>query len=75
MLQGDDGADHLLGGPGDDLIRPGRGDDVVDAGAGADTIRAAADGRGDRIDCGPGKDTAYVDHGDRTTHCERVRHG
>ena len=45
------------------------------AGAGNDVVRASADGRGDRIDCGPGRDTAYVDRGDRTTGCEVVRHG
>ena len=32
-------------------------------GAGNDTIHAFGGGKRDHIDCGPGKDTAYVDRG------------
>ena len=78
LLEGAYGRDRVLGGDGDDRIQeeiaefvPG-GRDVIDAGRGNDRI-FAADNSADRIDCGPGRDTAAVDREDRVRHCERVR--
>ena len=72
-LRGRGGSDKLSGRPGDDTLRGGRGQDRLRGGTGDDVIRAAR-GRRDRIDCGPGRDTAYVDASkDRWRHCEKVR--
>jgi Ca2+-binding RTX toxin-like protein len=53
----------IVGGPGSDLISGGNGND---------TIRAK-DRRRDRVKCGAGRDTAYVDRIDKVAGCE-VRH-
>ena len=67
------GRDEVEGNGGRDVIRPGRGKDGVRAGGGRDVVRAARGGR-DRIDCGPGKDKAFVnERKDRTTRCETVK--
>lgn len=65
-MDGNAGADHLTGGSGRDILRGGSGNDYIDA-------RDRA--RGDVIDCGPGRDIAIVNPGDRTKSCEirRVR--
>ena len=47
--------------------------------AGADVL-LARDGNGERVDCGPGRDRAFVDNGsigapDVVRHCERVQRG
>jgi Ca2+-binding RTX toxin-like protein len=73
-LTGGAGNDVIDGGAGDDEIRPDAGNDVVHAGAGNDSIHAFGGGHHDYVDCGPGKDTAYVDKGERTRRCERVKH-
>ncbi len=44
------------------------------AGAGNDSIHAFGGTKRDYVDCGKGFDTAYVDKGDRTRRCERVKH-
>ena len=62
------------GGPGNDELRPDTGPDQVFGGDGDDTIHAFGGGKHDRIDCGPGNDTAFVDRGDSTVNCEAVRH-
>jgi Ca2+-binding RTX toxin-like protein len=88
-IDGGAGDDQLSGGFGDDLIVGGPGHDAIDAdrtasceygpiygtctiGAGNDTIYAQ-DGEVDRIDCGPGADTAYVDAIDSAANCESVQ--
>jgi hypothetical protein len=43
------------------------------AGPGADSVHAFGGGDRDYVNCGPGRDTAYVDRGERTRGCERVR--
>jgi hypothetical protein len=44
---------------------------VAIGGADNDTI-VAANGKRDRVACGGGRDTAYVNSLDRVTNCERV---
>jgi hypothetical protein len=39
-----------------------------------DSIHAFGGGEHDSVNCGPGRDVAYVDRGERTKSCERVRH-
>jgi hypothetical protein len=73
-LVGSAGNDELVGGDGNDSIAPGPGADVVDAGAGDDKV-SARDGVADRVDCGPGNDTATVDAADVVTSCETVHIG
>jgi Ca2+-binding RTX toxin-like protein len=70
-LIGDEGNDSLDGGPGNDSISGGSGIDRIEGGTGNDRI-SAVDRRRDTIDCGPGRDTARVDRGDRVKRCERV---
>ena len=81
VLYGLGGADVLRGLKGNDVLYGGRGDDTLDGGAGLDrlfggpgndTLRAR-DGRRDVVDCGPGRDTAFVDRVDRVSGCELVR--
>jgi len=62
----------LDGGPGNDRITGGYDADRLHGGPGRDAI-VAVDGRRDRVDCGPGRDTALVDRIDRVRNCERVR--
>jgi Ca2+-binding RTX toxin-like protein len=62
-ISGRGGADVLIGGPGYDRIAGGRGRDVI----------RARDRHLDVIDCGPGRDTAYVDRvEDGVYDCERL---
>ncbi len=70
-LSGGGGNDLLLGGPGRDRLNGGRGRDVLEGGAGRDRLEAR-DGKRDRVGCGPGRDTAVVDRGDRVRGCENV---
>ena len=81
VLDGGPGADWLVGGRGTDILRGGRGNDTLVSGwrrdrlfggPGDDTIKAR-DGQRTVIDCGPGRDTAIVDAGDRAENCEVVR--
>ena len=73
-ISGGPGTDLIHGGSGDDEIRPDAGNDHVFAGPGNDNIHAFAGGDFDYVDCGPGYDTAFVDKGERTRRCERVKH-
>ena len=58
---------------GDDVITGGAGNDVMSSGLGNDTI-FARDGFADRVDCGPGNDTAVVDTLDAVgANCETVQ--
>jgi Ca2+-binding RTX toxin-like protein len=72
------GRDKVHGNDGDDDIRLQDGGDRVHAGNGDDHIKSQgrrARGHGvDRVNCGPGQDTAVVDRWDRVKrNCERVR--
>ena len=71
-VDGEAGADVLAGGPGDDALTGGPGLDRLFGGPGRDLIRARNGGR-DRVDCGPGRDTAILDARDVALRCEVVR--
>jgi Ca2+-binding RTX toxin-like protein len=88
-IDGGAGDDQLSGGFGDDAITGGPGRDdiagdrtaaceygpiygVCTIGSGNDTIYAQ-DGEADKVDCGPGADTAYVDAIDSVVDCENVQ--
>ena len=79
-LLGGPGRDELEGGRGTDLLDGGEGDDALNGGLDGDWLfggpgddRVTARGGGvDRVDCGPGRDTAVVDSRDRVAGCERV---
>lgn len=62
--------DVVLGGPGNDHLEGNAGKDVVDGGRGADTIVVTDGAPGDRAIGGRGKDTCYLDRGDRARGCE-----
>lgn len=62
--------DVVLGGGGSDRLEGNEGKDVVKGGRGADTIVLTDGAAGDRAFGGPGKDTCYIDRGDRTRSCE-----
>ena len=71
-LLGRRGGDLLLGGRGNDRIAGGKGFDEIRGGAGREVIRAR-DRAPDFIDCGPGKEVAYVDAvEDGVFNCKRV---
>ncbi len=78
-INGRDGADTLLGGAGGAVLVGGPGRDEFNSvagkpvdGQGRDVIRAR-DGTRDVINCGPGRDVAYVDRvEDGVYDCERV---
>jgi Ca2+-binding RTX toxin-like protein len=71
LVEGGPAADRIFGGKGGDRLEGNEGKDVVRAGRGADTI-VLADGvaGNDRAVGGPGRDTCYIDRGDRTRSCE-----
>ena len=72
-LFGRAGDDWISGRAGDDRLRGGRGRDRLRGGRGRDSIRAVRGDR-DRIDCGPGRDTAFVNPSkDRWRRCEKLR--
>ena len=62
--------DVVLGGPGSDHLEGNEGKDVVNGGRGADTIVLTDGVAGDRAIGGRGKDTCYLDRGDRARGCE-----
>lgn len=75
-LFGDAGNDRLFGGPGADFLKGGPGKDTYFGGPGNDIIRARDHVRGERINCGAGRDTVYADKGDIVArNCERVHRG
>jgi hypothetical protein len=64
-LIGAGGNDQLFGGRGSDVLMGGDGDDRLDAREGATAAgRAAQAGSVDRVMCGGGNDTAFVDAAD-----------
>ena len=64
------GRDRISAGAGNDGVTLRRGGASVDAGAGIDKV-VAYNGKRDTINCGSGRDTAYVDKGDRVKGCEK----
>jgi Ca2+-binding RTX toxin-like protein len=74
IIEGDEGADRIVGSAGDDIITPGAGADQVQAEGGSDEIKNAIDGGSDSIDCGAGDDIVVErDRADRLRGCEAVR--
>jgi hypothetical protein len=71
VLNGLGGNDVLRGLDGNDVLRGGAGRDLLFGGAGNDVLYAR-DGERDRLDCGAGRDVAYVDKLDTVAHCEQV---
>lgn len=66
------GNDTLNGGNGRDTLIGGTGKDVLVGGAGSDTINANDHRAGDTVNCGPGKDVATINRGDKVKSCEKV---
>jgi Ca2+-binding RTX toxin-like protein len=74
IIEGDSGADQILGSPGEDIITPGSGPDQVQAEGGADEIKNPPDRSKDSIECGGGHDLVVQrDPFDRLRSCETVR--
>lgn len=71
-LDGRAGNDLLEGGPGNDVIVGGRGRDRLRGGDGSDSLHSR-DGERDSVDCGRGRDRAFVDRHDTVRGCESVR--
>ena len=79
-LWGGTGNDRMFGGAGDDRLHGSTGRDYLVGNAGRDRIVggfgndriSARDGNNDSIDCGPGRDRAVVDRGDKVRRCEIV---
>jgi Ca2+-binding RTX toxin-like protein len=71
-LDGGAGNDALDGGTGNDVLQGGRGLDTLVGGAGRDRI-SVKDGKRDRVDCGPGRDTVTADRKDRLRRCEKTK--
>jgi Ca2+-binding RTX toxin-like protein len=73
VVRGRRGADALKGGAGRDRVAGGKGFDHFYGGRGRDTIRAR-DERPDTIECGAGRDVAWVDRiEDGVYDCETLR--
>ena len=81
VIWGKGGNDDCYGGSGFDEVSCGNGKDRIDGGFGEDDLFGgpandkilAADGLADRVNCGTGTDTAYVDGLDRVNEdCENV---
>lgn len=70
-LSGNDGNDRLYGGRGNDRLTGGRGRNRLRGGSGSDRLNGV-NGRFDRLNCGPGRDTVRADRVDRVHGCERV---
>lgn len=70
LVEGGPAADRIFGGKGSDRLEGNEGRDVVRGGRGADTIVVVDGAAGDRALGGPGRDTCYIDRGDRVKSCE-----
>ena len=68
-VQGGGGRDRIRTGEANDPDLSGSASDSIDAGSGDDTVNAL-DGRRDRVVCGDGRDTAFVDPSDIVSGCE-----
>ena len=74
IIEGDSGADQILGSPGEDIITPGSGPDQVQAEGGADEIKNPPDRSEDSIECGGGHDLVVQrDPFDQLRSCETFR--
>jgi Ca2+-binding RTX toxin-like protein len=71
-LAGNAGDDLLAGGPGHDRLSGGRGRNRLFGGLGNDRLNAVNRVR-ERLNCGPGRDSARADRVDRVIGCELVR--
>ena len=71
-LSGGAGNDTLSGSSGNDKLSGGSGKNRYSGGSGNDTIKARNRRGRETVDCGPGRDRATVDRGDRVKRCERV---
>jgi Ca2+-binding RTX toxin-like protein len=71
-LSGGPGRDRLAGGAGADRLSGGRGTNSISGGAGHDVVNSA-NGRRDRVLCGPGRDRVRADRSDTLKGCERSR--
>jgi Ca2+-binding RTX toxin-like protein len=74
VLNGGKGKDKLKGAKGRDVLVGGKGKDKLAGGKGKDKLKAR-DGKKDRVNCGPGNDTAKVDAKDKVRKCETVKVG
>jgi hypothetical protein len=70
-ISGGAGNDTIDGGAGNDTIKGGPGNDTIKGGPGNDVINVR-DGKTNRVDCGPGKDTVIADKQDVLVGCELV---
>ncbi len=77
-----DGGETVIGSAAGNVLRTGAGNDVIDGRAGNDFLSSfegddtitSRDGFADRVDCGPGTDTAIVDTLDQVSpNCETVQ--
>jgi len=77
---GTDGPDVITGNAADNTIDGNAGNDVINGGPGADGLFGSEgndeidsrDGSADRVDCGPGEDTALYDANDVVRDCEKL---
>jgi hypothetical protein len=77
---GTDGPDVITGDAADNTIDGNAGNDVINGGPGADGLFGSEgndeidsrDGSADRVDCGPGEDTALYDANDVVRDCEKL---
>lgn len=78
-LLGNGGRDRVLGGPGADDVTGGNGADGMFGGDGNDIIDSFDQTKDLEVDCGPGRDIAYVDRKDRRgkiiEDCEQIIRG
>jgi Ca2+-binding RTX toxin-like protein len=71
VVSGKRGDDSLAGGAGHDRIFAGWGADTASGGEGDDVVFAIMpDNLVDTIDCGPGRDAAFIRSGDTAVNCE-----
>jgi ABC-2 type transport system ATP-binding protein len=75
LIKGKRGNDRLKGLGGADCLLAGKGKDKLAGGEGDDVLRARGGGR-DKLNCGPGRDTAYLTRKqDKVSGCEVLRRG
>ena len=79
-VAGSSGANVLAGAAGEDYLDGRGGRDVLDGGGSADVVVSRDGAPNEPVSCGPGRDFAIVDRGDRVlrrgkNRCERVDDG